>query len=216
MEFVAFEEAWRVLKPTGVESASASADELRLSIAEGPQSGCIDIAAADHPSAARLPADLLRLERPRIATAIEAIIHKLHLTQVHVIPVGHWRELFEAVAVPMASSAKWGATDSAATVELNTRDALLFLPADFHTLRELVLAVLTAGTSPRHGIALCSSGSPLVIEVMPAGEVSLFYGKSDLRRVVSDVLTHVQAQPNGAAAPAKAAGAPGTGITPTH
>jgi hypothetical protein len=37
----------------------------------------------------------------------------------------------------------------------------------------------------------------MVIEVMPAGEVTIFYGKSELHRVVSNVLAHVQ---SGAAA----------------
>lgn len=197
VEFVAFEEAWRLLKPIGVEVSSRTAEELRLSISEGDHSGCIDIAASDHAHVAKLPADMLRLTRAGLATSIEAIIHKLHLTQAHVIPVGHWRELFEAVAEPMAANAKWRAIDSAATVELNTRDALVFAPADFHSLRELALAVLTAGSMPRHGISICSRGSPMVIEVMPAGEVTIFYGKSELHRVVSNVLAHVQ---SGAAA----------------
>lgn len=192
MEFVSFEEAWRLLKPIGVEVASRSDQELRLSISEGEHSGCMDIAASDHAHAAKLPADMPRLTRAVLATSIEAIIHKLHLTQANVIPVGHWRELFEAVAEPMAANEKWRAIDSAATVELNTRDALVFRPADFHILRDLALAVLTAGSTPRHGIAICSSGSPMVIEVIPAGEVTIYYGKSELRRVVSDVLAHVQ------------------------
>lgn len=192
MEFVSFEEAWRLLKPIGVEVASRSEQELRLSISEGEHSGCMDIAASDHAHAAKLPADMPRLTRAVLATSIEAIIHKLHLTQANVIPVGHWRELFEAVAEPMAANTKWRAIDSAATVELNTRDALVFRPADFHILRDLALAVLTAGSTPRHGIAICSSGSPMVIEVIPAGEVTIYYGKSELRRVVSDVLAHVQ------------------------
>lgn len=192
MEFVSFEEAWRLLKPIGVEVASRTAEELRISISEGDHSGCMDIAASDHAHAAKLPSDIPRLSRAVLATSIEAIIHKLHLTQANVIPVGHWRELFEAVAEPMAANEKWRAIDSAATVELNTRDALVFLPADFHILRDLALAVLTAGSAPRHGIAICSAGSPMVIEVMPAGEVTIYYGKSELRRVVSDVLAHVQ------------------------
>jgi len=198
VEFVSFEEAWRLLKPIGVEVASQSEQELRLSISEGEHSGCIDIAASDHAHVAKLPVDMPRLPRAVLATSIEAIIHKLHLTQANVIPVGRWRELFEAVAEPMAVNEKWRAIDSAATVELNTRDALVFLPADFHILRDLALAVLTAGSASSHGIAICSGGSPVIIEVMPAGEVTIFYGKSELRRVVSDVLAHVQ---SGAAAP---------------
>jgi len=198
VEFVSFEETWRLLRPFGAEVAHERNGELRLSISDGPQSSCIDIATTDHALAEKLPADVVRLSRAMVAQSVEAIIHKLHLTQVYVIPVGHWRQLFEGVAESMAANENWRAIDSAATVELNTRDALLFLPANFHILRELVRSVLTAGTSKMHGISIAAVGAPVLIEVMPAGEVTVYMGRKDLGRVVSDVLEHVR---TGAKAP---------------
>ena len=140
--------------------------------------------------AKKLPSDVIQLDRKNLADMVEAIIHKLRLTQVYVIPVGHWRQLFEAVAEGMATNEQWRAIDSAAIVELNTRDALLFVPANFHILRDLVRVVLTAGSKPIHGISIAAVGSPLLIEVMPAGEVSVFVGRSDLAHVVREVLNH--------------------------
>lgn len=190
VEFVSFEDAWRLLRPFGAEVATQSENELRLSLAEGPQSSCIDIASSDHPMANKLPPDVIQLDRTKLADMVEAIIHKLRLTQVYVIPVGHWRQLFEAVAEGMATNEQWRAIDSAAIVELNTRDGLLFVPANFHILRDLVRVVLTAGSKTIHGISIASVGSPLLIEVMPAGEVSVFVGRNDLAHVVREVLNH--------------------------
>ncbi len=191
MEFVSFEDAWRSLRPSGVEVVRDTPTELRLSLSESPQSSCIDIASTDHARARELPADVVQLDREKVASALEAIIHKLHLTEVYVIPVGHWRQLFEAVAPGMATNEKWRAIDSAAIVELNTRDALSFLPANFHILRDLVHVVLTAGTAAHHGISVAAVGSPLLFEVMPAGEISVFTGRTDLSRSVRDVLSHL-------------------------
>jgi hypothetical protein len=198
VEFVSYQDAWRLLRPFGAEVATQSESELRLSLTEGPQSSCIDIASSDHAMAKKLPSDVIQLDRKNLADMVEAIIHKLRLTQVYVIPVGHWRQLFEAVAEGMATNEQWLAIDSAATVELNTRDALLFVPANFHILRDLVRVVLTAGSEPIHGISIATVGSPLLIEVMPAGEVSVFVGRSDLAHVVREVLNH----PPGNAKPA--------------
>ncbi len=190
MEFVSFVEIWQALRTSGVEEAMHSNAELRLSICEGPQSSSLELAAVDHPTPETLPADLLRFDRKHLAALVEGIIHKLHLTKVSVIPVGHWRQLFEAVADGMVAIEKWRAIDSAATVELNTRDALTFLPADFHILRELIYCVLTSGTERVHGIALATTGSPLLIEVLPVGEVVVYTGHTDLQRVVGDFVAH--------------------------
>ncbi len=193
VEFVSFDEIWQSLRTSGVEEAIHSPFELRLSLAEGTQSSSIELAATDHPTPERLPAGIFQFDRKHLAALVEGIIHKLHLTQVSVIPVGHWRQLFEAVADGMVTIEKWRAIDSAATVELNTRDALTFLPADFHILRELIYCVLTEGRESVHGIALATTGSPLLIEVLPVGEIVVYTGRTDLQRVVSDLVAHAHA-----------------------
>ncbi|MSR29030.1 MAG: hypothetical protein EXS03_05570 [Phycisphaerales bacterium] len=195
-----------MLRPVGVEESSRTPSELRLSLVEGPQSSCIEIAAIDHKAAARLPADMPRIDRATLPTVVEAIVHKLHLTAALVVPVGHWRQLFDAVAEGMAANEKWRATDSEATIELNTRDALQFLPADFHILRDLVRCVLTCGTDPAHGIAIATSGQAILVEVMPAGEVVVYTGRTDLATVVRELVIHAStgALPAAAAARAKA------------
>ncbi|MSR43984.1 MAG: hypothetical protein EXS15_01300 [Phycisphaerales bacterium] len=171
-----------------MEVAQSSAAELRLSLSESAQSSCLEIASSDHPMALQFPAEVARIERAQIPTLIEAIAHKLHLTQVYVIPIGHWRQLFEAVAEGMATNEKWLEIDNAATVELNTRDALLFLPANHHIMRDLISAVLTTGTSAQHGLSIATPGSPLLIEVIPAGEVSVYTGRTNLADLVREHL----------------------------
>jgi hypothetical protein len=163
---------------------------LRVALEETPGAEVVEVAADDHAHAAQLPSDVVRLPRDRMAELVERIVHKMHLTRVCVIPVGKWRQVFEAVAEGMAQNAKWRAVDSAANVELNTRDPLVVQPADHHTLRDLV-AVLKHGTHPTHGIAVAALGTPLVIEAMPAGELAVYAGKASIAAEVRHLLEQV-------------------------
>lgn len=191
MEFVGYSEAWRDLAQAGVVEAERTDRTLRVALEERPGGEVVEVAADDHAHASRLPPDVARLPRERIAELVERIVHKMHLTRVCVIPVGRWREVFEAVAQGMAANEKWRAVDSAANVELNTRDPLVVSPADHHTLRELVAAVMRHGSEPVHGIAVAAMGTPLVIEAMPAGELAVYAGKASIAAEVRHLLEQV-------------------------
>lgn len=191
LEFVGYSEAWRDLAQGGVVEAERTDAVLRVALEDTPGGEVVEVAADDHAHAAHLPADVVRLPRERMAELVERIVHKMHLTRVCVIPVGKWRQVFEAVANGMAQNEKWRAVDSAANVELNTRDPLVVQPADHHTLRDLVAAVLKHGTHPTHGIAMAAMGTPLVIEAMPAGELAVYAGKASIAAEVRHLLDQV-------------------------
>ncbi|MCE9618399.1 MAG: hypothetical protein K8R92_00625 [Planctomycetes bacterium] len=193
MEFVTFEEAWSLLRRLGVTKATDTPKEFRLELADSPSVVVIDVAAADHAEIKSLPADLRRVPRNAIANFIEALVHKMHLQRTYLIPVGNWRKVFEAVSPGMASSPAWRMVDAAACVELNTRDPLVFTLADAHTLRDLIRVILKDGRGIEHGVTLCSDGAPLVIEVMPAGEMIIFAGRPELARQCTELLAHVKA-----------------------
>jgi len=194
VEFVGYTEAWRDLAQGGVVEAERTDAVLRVALEETPGGEVVEVAAVDHAHASQLPADVVRLSRDRMAELVERIVHKMHLTRVCVIPVGKWRQVFEAVADGMAQNEKWRAVDSAANVELNTRDPLVVQPADHHTLRDLVAAVLKHGTHPTHGIAMAAMGTPLVIEAMPAGELAVYAGKASIATEVRHLLDQVVAK----------------------
>ncbi|MSR18924.1 MAG: hypothetical protein EXS00_07140 [Phycisphaerales bacterium] len=188
MEFVEFAHAWTKLRLLGVEEVERTSTHLRLALAETERLAVIDVVASDHPRIATMPGDMLRRSRAEIATAIERLAHGLHLAEVLVIPIGRWRQVFEAVSFAMASHDKWREVDSVATVELNTRDPLLFTLSDHSTLRDLVLAVLTEGKSDTQGVTIVATGTPILIEVMPVGEVIFFAGNPALGALIIDTL----------------------------
>jgi hypothetical protein len=192
VEFVTLDEAWTPLRRLGVTKSVETPKELRLELPDDPAVVVIDVAANDHAELKSLPASLKRVPRNAIAHFLEALVHKMHLQRSYLIPVGNWRRIFEAVSQGMAGNAAWRAVDAAACVELNTRDPLVFNLADAHTLCQLIRVLLRDGRGPEHGVTLCSDGAPLVVEVMPAGEMIIFAGKPDLARQCEELLAHAK------------------------
>ena len=193
MEFVTFEEAWSLLRRLGVTKVTDAPNEMRFELADSPSVVVIDVAANDHVDIKSLPKEVRRVERNAIANFVEALVHKMHLQRTYVIPIGKWRQIFEAVSHGMVSNAAWRGVDTSASVELNTRDPLQFNLADAHTLRDLIKVILRDGRGIEHGITLCSDGAPLVIEVMPAGEMIIFAGRPDLAKQCEELLAHAKA-----------------------
>ena len=114
------------------------------------------------------------------------IIHKLHLSQVLLIPVSKWRHVFDAVAFSMAENEDWKAVDSAAAVALNTRAPLLCEPVDFRTISDLVKALLSDADRPEQGLMITTTASPVIVELVPDGAVRISTGNQVLADEVTE------------------------------
>jgi len=57
----------------------------------------------------------------------------------------------------------------------------------------LIKVILRDGRGIEHGITLCSDGAPIVIEIMPAGEMIIFAGRPDLAKQCQELLAHAKA-----------------------
>ncbi len=192
MEFVELEEAWADLRRQGVVKTVETPKELRLELAENDSLVVIDIAADDHPEVGDLPSTIQRVPRNALANFIEALVHKMHLQQTFAFPVGRWREIFDAVSDGMASNLAWREVDTSASIEMNKRDPLVFGPANAHTLRDLVKNLLKNAKDTDHGLTLCSDGAPLVVEIMPRGEMVVFAGHASLAKQCMELLASVK------------------------
>ncbi|MBM4112284.1 MAG: hypothetical protein FJ253_02745 [Phycisphaerae bacterium] len=188
MEFVSYAEAWPALRQQGLEEAERTDAELHLALRETEQVAVIDVATTDHRSAAKLPPEVRRVPRQSIPLIVEAIVHRLRLDPVVLIPVGRWREVFDAVAFGMAENEVWKAVDQMASVELNTRDPILLGPGDHHTLRELLRVLLADGTKDSQGLSIAASGTSILIELLPCGQMILFMGNPAMAVQVGDVI----------------------------
>ena len=191
MEFIDLDEAWADLRRQGVVKVVDSPKELRLEL-DGDAAVVMDIATDDHPEVGDLPKTIRRVPRGAVANFVEAIVHKMHLQQTYAIPVGRWREIFDAVSDGMAGNAAWREVDTSASIEMNKRDPLVFGPANAHTLRDLVKTLLHTAKESNHGLTLCSDGAPLLLEIMPRGEMVVFAGHGSLAKQCEELLTHAK------------------------
>ncbi|MFO0893979.1 MAG: hypothetical protein U0574_03350 [Phycisphaerales bacterium] len=193
VEFVSYPEAWTALRQQGLEECIRTGTELHLGLRESDDLVVLDVAADDHPLAPQLPPEVRRVPRSCLPTIVESVVHRLRVDPVLLIPVGTWREVFDAVAFGMAENEGWKSVDQSASVELNTRDPLMLGPADFHTMRDLLRVLLADGTRDTQGMSIAATGTQLLIEVLPKGQMIIFLGNAHLGRQVAEVVDQAAA-----------------------
>jgi hypothetical protein len=132
--------------------------------------------------------EVITLAADALADAVDGILHRMHLSQLLLIPVGKWRKIFDAVAFSLAENETWQEVDTTATVELNTRDPLLCEPADFQTVSALLRALLSDGETADQGLMITSTAAPFLVEIIPTGAVKVSFGNQVLADEATDAI----------------------------
>ena len=171
------------------EARSATADSdglVCLELAGNQEVVHLHLASENNEIVPREGARVLRLDTQGLAGAVAHIIHKLHLSQVLLIPVAKWRNVFDAVAFSLADNEDWQAVDTAATVELNSRDPLLCEPGDFHTIDALIGALLNDADRPEQGLHVTTTAAPVMVQLVPDGAIRISVGNAVLADEVAE------------------------------
>jgi len=179
VEFVDYGEAVQLLNEQGIYEVTEG-DRTSLALEETDDIVHLHMASTDSQTEPLAGAEVMRFDKTRLPAIVENILHKLHLTQVLMIPVAKWRKVFDAVAFSLADNEEWQAVDTAATVALNTRDPLLCEPQDFHTIAALIGALFADAESPDQSVVLVTTGAPVLIEIVPDGAVRCSIGNAVL------------------------------------
>ena len=188
MEFLPSEEVFPLLKDHGVTPSAPEEDRVGLAMADHEHVVRLHLAADGSTTEPRAEARVVSVKADALPNAIEAVIHKLHLTQVLLIPVGLWRHVFDAVAFSLAENEDWQEFDHAATVKRNTRDPLLCEPGDYQTVHDLFTALISDADQLDQGLMLTSTASPVLVEFVPDGVVRLCFGNQALADEVAEAL----------------------------
>jgi hypothetical protein len=187
VEFIDYDEALQLLREQGVREAPEGEERVCLELKGGGDIVHLHLACTESGSAPHGAANLVSVDKDRLPGAVEDIIHKLRLSQVLLIPVSKWRHVFDAVAFSMAENEDWQAVDTTAAVALNTRDPLLCEPGDFHTISDLIKALLGDADRPEQGLMIATTAAPVMVELVPDGAVRISIGNQALADEVAEM-----------------------------
>ena len=190
MDFCGFEDAWKTLNALGVVKLEESTDDLLCAGLDDLDELIILDLLGKTQNADSISFPILK---EKAADALEAILHRLHLTPILLFPIGRWRKVFEGIGFELAENAAWQEIDSAATVELNTHDPLRCEPGDLHVIRDVLATILRSGTEHGHGITLAALGKPLLIVIEPPGLLRVELFGETLAIEVRELLEQFQA-----------------------
>ena len=148
----------------------------------------LHLSSGDSDVEPRPGANVVRVDSERLAECVDLILQRLRLNEVILLPVAKWRNIFDAVAFSLAANEDWQEFDAAATVELNTRDPLLCVPAHFHTLNAMIRALMSDADSPDQGVILVTPAVPLLVELVPGSDIRISVGNQVLADEISEAL----------------------------
>jgi hypothetical protein len=189
VEFIDYGEALGLLKEQGIREVPEGEDRICMELEGGEDVVHLHLACHESTAAPHDGAEVVTVEKDRLPGAVEHIFHKLHLSQVLLIPVSKWRHVFDAVAFSMAGNEEWQAVDTAGAVALNTRDPLLCEPVDFHTISELIKALLDDAENPEQGLVITTTAAPFMAELVPDGAVRISVGSPVLADEIAETFS---------------------------
>lgn len=190
MEFVNPDDVNEVLTEYGIQPEVAEGTE-RVHLRMNDGEGVMHLHLADEQCEVepRDDAETINVSAEALPEMVEHIIHRLHLSQILLVPVGRWREVFDCVAFSLADNEAWQEIDATATIELNSRDPLFCEPGDMHTLMALVKALYTDGESADQGLAITTTAAPLVMEIVPTGALRISMGHPAIADEIRDTVS---------------------------
>lgn len=189
MEFIPADEAASVITDHGIEFESPDEDHIYLRMRDGETVLHHHMAVAGIECVPREGAIVHEISGDHLLDVIDRLMHKLHHSQLLLIPVGKWRSVFDVVAFSLAANEDWQEIDAAATVELNSRDPLLADTGDLNLLCELVKALMSDSEKPDQGLMMISVGQPVVVEIVPTGGIRLSFGNPAIADELAEVYT---------------------------
>lgn len=186
MEFVNEKEVFTLLRKLGLERSLESEDRVELSMQSDDPVVQVHLSCDESNTVPADGVEVISIDKQRLPAVVEHILHLLRLSQILLVPVGKWRNIFDLVAFSLAENESWQEVDTAATVELNQRDPLLCEPADFPTLNDLLTALFQDAHNPDQGLMLVSTVAPILIEIIPDGALRISIGNQVLADEVAE------------------------------
>jgi hypothetical protein len=187
MEFLTFAEASNLLDSLDVQQ-DQEGDHLRLSL--GPREGITERLVFGTPTEEEAANDDVRkVERDKgsMPGCVDGILHRLHLSEVGVIPVATWRPVLDLASFELATDEDWADFDAEAAMHQTNRDPLMLKPQHFHILGTIVKSMLESGEGPQHDLHIVSLETPFVMRVRHEGGLSIWCANDAVAAEIAEV-----------------------------
>ncbi len=186
MEFVEASELTGILEDNGLEALPPENDCVFIQL-NGDEVVRHHIAAPDVDADPPEGATTHSVAREKLPELFEAILHRLHLDQIVLVPVAPWSHLFDGIAFSLAENEDWQEFDAAATVERNSRDPLLVLPPDYPTIVEVVKALYGDCEERTQSLMMITPAMPLLVTMTPDGTLRVDCGTPVIADELADL-----------------------------
>ncbi len=107
---------------------------------------------------------IISAPRDSLPDFIDNILHRCHLAEVVLIPVGTWGAIVNLAAFDLAADDAWLEVDAEASLHQNTRNPLSVGSRDLHLAPVLTRSLLANADSDEHDLTIAATGMPLLLE----------------------------------------------------
>lgn len=130
-----------------------------------------------------------RIERAldALVPTIDGVLHRLHITEVGVFPVGNWRGVLDLAAFELATDEHWNDFEAEASMHMNGRDPLMFRSDEYAILTKIASSVMEHGDSAALDLMLISLDTPFLMEVRQAGGITVWCANESIADEVAQV-----------------------------
>ena len=118
---------------------------------------------------------------------VDGVLHRLHITEFGILPVGEWRGVMDLAAFDLATDEDWNDFEAEASMHMNSRDVLMFSPSEFSIAMKIIQAVMEHADAPTHDLTLMSLVTPFVLEMRQSGGMTVFCPNETIADEVAQV-----------------------------
>lgn len=185
MEFLSYDDVrTRFASLHITEDAVGETVRLRLDLADAPVSRVVFGTPHGEP---KKDDRTLEREKSDLPATVDGVLHRLHINEIALIPVGTWRSALDLAAFDLATDEQWTEFEAEASMHMNGRDALMFKSSDYSVALKIVAAVMEHGESHDADLTIVSLETPFVIDICHAGGLSVYCANESIADEVAQV-----------------------------
>jgi len=126
----------------------------------------------------------------KLPSILEALIGRVHLQEVVVVPVHSWKKVLEIALFSLGSSELWQEIDAEASLHQTSRDPLAVEPRAIELVTGLTKALQEHADSPDEDLTIISTGAALLFEFGHDGVLRIWAPSAVMADEMMEAIQH--------------------------